>query len=108
MTDYINRNEVLKLVDPDVRPSLAYRIMALPAADIVERKRGKWRRNMIDGELLSYSCSECGQHLPYRYNTDFCPSCGAQMEPCENRNKVEKTMYPSSGSYCGADMRGET
>ena len=72
-----------------------YHALSMGIEALKERKHGKWRRNMFGGELLSYSCSECGEHLPYKYNTDFCPSCGAQMELCENRNKVERTMYPS-------------
>jgi rubrerythrin len=55
---------------------------ALPAADVVERKVGKWtnkRTLQHDGE---WYCSRC-QFEPY-YSRDihtlnFCPNCGADM-----------------------------
>lgn len=94
MSDYISRELAIRAVFFDALASA--RIQCVPAADVVEKKHGKWERNIVQGLLLSYSCSECKEHLPYKYNTDFCPSCGAKMELCENRNKVERTMYPSS------------
>ena len=69
------------------------------AADAIEelsreRKKGKWLRNIYQGELLSYYCSVCKQHLPTLYNTAYCPSCGVPMELCENRDRIERTLYP--------------
>lgn len=49
-------------------------IDAQPTADVVERKRGKWK--------LGY-CSECGYYwgkdAPIANVPNFCPNCGADM-----------------------------
>lgn len=52
-----------------------------PAADVVERKTGKW---IYDSEPYPlgnpyghYGCDQCGESVPAR--TNFCPNCGAQM-----------------------------
>lgn len=89
--DYISRESVLALakdicvltkwdseyrhrsIDPqDVRE--------LPAADVVERKTGKWTLNK-DG---SATCSECGRVQQNAWDMDnadnFCHFCGAKME----------------------------
>lgn len=54
-------------------------IKALPAADVEERKVGRWRQ-------CSYSvmvCSECERYWIRdvdRYDFNYCPRCGAKME----------------------------
>ena len=81
--DYISRESVLALakdicvltkwdseyrhrsIDPqDVRE--------LPAADVVERKTGKWKSI----EDIMWFCSEC-RYVHVKSN--FCPNCGADM-----------------------------
>ena len=58
----------------------------LPAADVMERKRGKW----IGTVAFYLKCSECGACIqqPNEYNEvflanagkmNFCPNCGAEM-----------------------------
>ena len=57
----------------------------LPAADVVERKRGEWESTMVapTGELVRWTHvhKECG----YLYTDlrtrghNFCPNCGADM-----------------------------
>lgn len=44
-----------------------------PAADVVERKTGKWLKS-----TWSIRCSECGYDMPFAVR-NFCPNCGAQM-----------------------------
>lgn len=44
-----------------------------PAADVVERKVGKWLKS-----AWSIRCSECGYDMPFAVR-NFCPNCGAQM-----------------------------
>ena len=52
----------------------------VPAADVVERKTGKWTLNK-DG---SATCSECGRVQQNAWDMDnadnFCHFCGARME----------------------------
>lgn len=58
-------------------------IKALPAADVVERKKGKWIKSNIPNE--KYVCSECGGACWYYdckgkvAKSNFCPNCGADM-----------------------------
>ena len=79
MIDYIKREDVLRLVEPDARPFLAERICNLPSADVVERRVGRWEKRM-NIDALTW-CSECGwmkhQGDDRRYN--YCPNCGADM-----------------------------
>lgn len=51
----------------------------LPAADVVERKRGKWiHQNPPDDWVMSlYVCDQCG-HLE-EGEPNYCPCCGAYM-----------------------------
>lgn len=56
----------------------------VPAADVVERKRGHWIVP-VPGDGEPY-CSECKKEAPtvgafsmYFKLTDFCPHCGADM-----------------------------
>lgn len=62
-------------------------IHAMPAADVVERKRGEWEDVVSDdNEFLIHACSVCGHgyHMPFDfkgniYFHNFCPNCGADM-----------------------------
>ena len=51
------------------------KILALPAADVRENRRGKWKPYLPEG--LRYQCSECGSR--YEIPWHFCPNCGADM-----------------------------
>ena len=58
-------------------------IKSIPAADVVERRKGKWLKSNIPNE--KYVCSECGGACwYYDYQGEvaksrFCPNCGARM-----------------------------
>lgn len=56
-------------------------ILKIPAADVVERKRGKWIHGIDEetGEqdLYAWTCSLCGEKYPWQPN--YCPNCGADM-----------------------------
>lgn len=56
-------------------------IAALPAADVVERKRGEWLEGLVIqtdiSALYDYTCSECG--IVSSRESNFCPNCGADM-----------------------------
>jgi hypothetical protein len=88
MTDYIKREDVHLALDSHYftgKLSLKETIDSVPAADVVERKKGKWDK---DSDMAFYwKCSKCGAYLFWRYeefmvngNPHFCPYCGAQME----------------------------
>ena len=58
----------------------------LPAADVVERKRGEWGCERVDFSVAvspgayvisSPTCSVCGYHAIDA--TNYCPNCGAEM-----------------------------
>lgn len=78
-------NEIFKLppkVDDDgycwvTRSAVAKRIDSIPAADVVEVVRGKWK---WDGFVYDapWQCSGCGAFSEYESN--YCPNCGAKME----------------------------
>lgn len=59
-------------------------IKLVPAADVVERKKGKWIRPVPgDGEPHCSECKaeaplSCGRFLHHEY-TNFCPNCGADL-----------------------------
>ena len=83
MKEYIEREAVLTLVEPDARPFLAERIKQLPAADVRPVVRGKWEPVVAANEdgspyQAGIRCSECCHFDVWEFN--FCPNCGANME----------------------------
>ena len=49
----------------------------IPAADVVERKKGKWE---LEPEYGWYICSACRDEVTVKSGrTNFCPNCGADM-----------------------------
>ncbi len=81
MAEYIDRASLinnLKTFAPEhFTPLINDLILKEPAADVVERRKGKW--------LQLGKCSECGGSAPFwsmastYYESDFCPHCGADM-----------------------------
>ena len=54
---------------------------AIPTADVVEVRHGKWKISELPkGKKLKY-CSECGfgQNMHDERSYNFCPNCGADM-----------------------------
>ncbi len=57
----------------------------LPAADVVERKKGMWLYWWDEPDYDTYECSVCGASFnipdgnPLEHNYKFCPNCGADM-----------------------------
>lgn len=59
------------------------RLRAIPAADVVEVRQGRWISKNSDGSWRVDACSVCGKDTHYvRYAPayDYCPNCGAQMD----------------------------
>lgn len=62
-------------------------VMAMPAADVVPVRHGRWdasgRYRFLDGSL-SIRCTECGAALHpdewKEYHWNYCPNCGAKMD----------------------------
>ena len=57
-----------------------------PAADVVERKHGKWERKLVpisdEGVIIvpGNVCSVCGGITTYNVSLfKYCPGCGADM-----------------------------
>lgn len=57
-------------------------ISAIPAADVVEVRHGRWREveNGESGHLCE--CSACKEWMLFYYGfvANYCPSCGAKMD----------------------------
>ena len=87
MAEYIERSEALdkcgwyntvngKSICAVRKDELA----AIPAADVVEVKHGRWERD----ELFAPYCTVCGESpmsaLRPEGNYRYCPNCGARMD----------------------------
>ena len=87
MTDYISRDAAIAAAfSANAIGNSAYRdvydtverIRMIPAADVVERKRGRWIEQYQGHNLLK--CSACGhEYSDYIECQNFCGNCGAYM-----------------------------
>ena len=79
MAEYIDRasliNNLITFAPEHYTSLLNDLILKEPAADVVERRKGKWELNAPD-DFIVY-CSEC--MMPQDSPCNFCPSCGADM-----------------------------
>ena len=91
MRDYIKREDAISILqnyifergfycdaDADKRYTaelVDILLTAAPAADVVERKVGRW-----EDVMFGWMCSCCGQNQEYSVLFRFCPNCGARME----------------------------
>lgn len=88
MTDkYIKREDVIeRLTNLMQLQAVTARaiVEAIPAADVVERKHGKWIV-LKDCSNSGIYCSVCNTkvfdftHQPKKKQSRFCPNCGAEM-----------------------------
>ena len=74
MAEYIKRDDALDAWYDKERYA---DIEAIPLADVVERKKGKWESYCLSNLTYKYRCSLCKCYHRARY--DYCPSCGAEM-----------------------------
>ena len=64
---------------------------AIPAADVVEVRHGRW----IYFKLGGWKCSECNNQAPFwcmastQNLSDYCPNCGAKMSNGERKGGDE-------------------
>lgn len=90
MAEYIDKNKLENFAMNCVGGEVSLRqIHDFPAADVVERKRGKWvgypeclkyMNAYADDHIVCSACEECFSILDNdceRFN--FCPNCGADM-----------------------------
>ena len=73
--EYDNRDAVRACICADIG------LGAIPAADVVERKRGEWIYEPPDGAngfKGDYLCSCCKYPIGIQ-KQNFCPNCGAEM-----------------------------
>lgn len=79
MAEYIKRDDALDAWYDKERYA---DIEAIPLADVVERKKGKW----IEDDDGCLCCSLCGNPCEINcitgefFETPFCSDCGAEME----------------------------
>ena len=100
MPEYIERGKLLQDIEDSVvftaksgQPSLEIRgankitarIMAAPAADVVEVRHGEWEPVDLDSDVRFF-CSECETVISTSWDYDsaemwsYCPNCGAKMD----------------------------
>lgn len=100
MDEYIDRQAAIEAIDESLKrvfvlPVGKSIIDKIPAADVVERKIGKWEEVevtwLVDIEdqpdaIASMFCPQCkryANHVYYygspTYGMNFCPNCGADM-----------------------------
>ncbi len=103
MKEYIEREaalnsfeEIMNIACEQVNPRIGKAIRAgtclgiamcrnevrhIPAADVVEVRRGRWgeyESYPLTPSLNGYPCMACGQHE--QRTTNYCPNCGAKMD----------------------------
>jgi len=77
MAEYIKREDALDAWYDKERYT---DIEAIPSADVVERKKGKWIKGVGEnGVSTSLFCSECNLENRHWYEWNYCPNCGADM-----------------------------
>lgn len=96
MSDYISREAAIEAFEKELSAKYnrielsigfvgAKSILSdLPAADVVERKKGKWINHGQYADFFphcEYRCSECDTpYLEIEMIYNYCPNCGARME----------------------------
>ena len=80
MAEYIKKEDALKAIKESELGMEYDAVEAIPIADVVERKRGKWDEAWLDHQYCgcrprAIYCSNC--HIVSAFKTPFCPNCGA-------------------------------
>ena len=80
MTEYIDRNLCEIVAEYDQYYKLVVpleKIRKMPAADVVEVRRGRWIRDKWPSGAHKVICSECREWSCKQ--SKYCPNCGARM-----------------------------
>ena len=87
MTEYISRNEAIKIIgnahfpeeewDTENNASYALKLVRdyIPTADVVEVVHGCWE-TIEEREYLGVRCSNCQKW--FNSETNYCPNCGSK------------------------------
>lgn len=89
--EYIEREAAIKAIEsvPDGNwRSIRYakEVKAIPAADVVPVRHGRWVVSRTDYSWNSAEfpthckCNQCGREIPYLDRDAYCPTCGARMD----------------------------
>lgn len=89
MEKYIRESDAVQTVmekpdmTPDEKAGIIRRLKAIPAADVVERKKGEWIP--VTNGRGGCECSQCHAYAPscqsgVEYKSAYCPDCGAKMD----------------------------
>ena len=77
MTDYIKREDALKVFDTDSMIKAWHKTESIPSADVAPVRHGRWE--VVDAEEpRRYGCSEC-KRLSWNME-NYCGNCGARMD----------------------------
>lgn len=82
MSDFISRQDALKIIDNYIDGSFEWgammlKIKRLPTADVVPVVHGEWNDTTENWGWPKWSCSVCGGDGRGDYK--YCPWCGADM-----------------------------
>lgn len=91
MSDYIKREDAIKAFKRVLDEDFPYiseetpreRIAAIPSADVVEVRHGRWETIYKHSEIATLvKCSECGheRYIQTGEEVNYCPNCGARMD----------------------------
>ena len=94
MKEYIEREAAIKVIENDclelvdyIKEDTIQCVKAIPAADVVEVRHGKWIQPHWKNSNYCCNCSECGgeaMHREYQWDKNgiypLCPHCGAKMD----------------------------
>ena len=83
--EYIEREAALTVLQQP--HDKVRKMMAIPAADVVEVKRGEWEERIVDDDEYDkyglfrrrFYCSACGDWNTHGASK-YCPNCGAKMD----------------------------
>lgn len=81
MSEYIEREAAIDTLCAHIIPNRSRyikEIEAIPAADVVEVRHGRWVDSEEDGHLSI--CGVCNYPVDRFYKTNYCPNCGAKMD----------------------------
>ena len=77
MSDYIKREDALKVFDTDSMIKAWHMTEHIPSVDVAPVRHGRWE--VVDAEEpRRYGCSEC-KRLSWHMD-NYCPNCGAKMD----------------------------
>lgn len=84
MAEYINRNDLLDVINANIAEAhnercsqLLEAILNAPIADVAEVRHGTWKIS-FDG-YYPY-CPECGNEPKSRTMTEYCEKCGTKLD----------------------------